>query len=101
RARNGYFVRVWKRVSCGFETDGVNERVEVVDDALIEPVEERSALAAQLGVGRDWGKKAGSQRSVDAFKELQKDEADRVAVGEDPIAARVWQLLDEALGAQI
>ena len=41
-------------LSCGFETDGLNERVEVVDDALIEPVEERSALAAQLGVGRYW-----------------------------------------------
>jgi hypothetical protein len=26
--------------SCGFETDGLNERVEVVDEALIEPVEQ-------------------------------------------------------------
>jgi hypothetical protein len=24
---------------CGFETDGVDERVEVVDEAVIEPVE--------------------------------------------------------------
>jgi len=78
----------------------VNERVEVVDDALIEPVEWRSTLAAEFGVGRYWGKKAGSQRSVDAFEELQKDEADRVAVGEEPIAARVRQLFDETLGAQ-
>ena len=90
----------WKLLSRGFETDGLNERVEVVNDALIEPAELRSALAAQLGVGRHWGKKVGSQRSVDAFEELQKDKADRVAVGEEPVAARVWQLLDEALGAQ-
>ena len=52
QARNGYFVRVWKRHSCGFESDGLNERREVVDDALIEPVEGRSALVGQLGVSR-------------------------------------------------
>lgn len=39
RARNGNFVRVWERRSCGFEADGLDERVEVVDDALIEAVE--------------------------------------------------------------
>jgi len=38
-------------VSGGFETDGVNERVEVIDDALIKAVELRSALAGELGVG--------------------------------------------------
>jgi hypothetical protein len=27
------------QASCGFEADGLKERVEVVDDALIEPVE--------------------------------------------------------------
>ena len=71
RARNGNFVRVGERVlCCGFETDGVDERVEIVDDALIEPVERRSALAGQLPAGRYWGKKARGERSVDAFEPL-------------------------------
>jgi hypothetical protein len=29
-----------RRTGSGFETDGLNERVEVVDEALIEPVEQ-------------------------------------------------------------
>ena len=92
-------------LSCRSETDSLNESVEIVDDALIEPVEDRAGraeigLAAELGVGLHWREKAGGQRSVDAFEELKEHKADRAAVGEEPIAARVRQLLDEALGAQ-
>ena len=58
--------------SCGFETDGLNERVEVVDDALIEPVEERSVLTAQLGVGSYCGEKAGGQRSAAVVSPVPK-----------------------------
>ncbi len=67
---------------------------------MIESVELRSVLAVQLVVGAYGREKAGGQRGVDAFEELQKDEADRVAVGEEPIAARVRQLFDETLGAR-
>ena len=73
--------------SCGFEADGLDEVVEVVDDALIEAVELRSALALELGVGADRREKTGGQRGVDAVEELEEDKADRVAAGEEPIAA--------------
>src|SRR5271166_2100711 len=88
------------RRSCGFEADGLNELVEIVDDALVEAVELRSVLALEAGVGLDGREEAGGQRGVDAFEELQEDEADRVAVGKEPVAAGVRQLFDEALGAK-
>ena len=78
----------------------MNKRVEVIDDALIQAVELRSALAGEVGVGSDRREKAGCQRSVDAFEKLQEDETDRIAVGEELVAARVRQFLDETLGAQ-
>ena len=44
-------------------------------------------LAAEVGVGPNRGKKAGGERGIDAFEEVQKDKADRVAVGEEAVAA--------------
>jgi hypothetical protein len=41
-----------------FEAEGANERVEVIDDALIEAVELRSLLRADLGIYADGGEKA-------------------------------------------
>ncbi len=37
-------------LSCGFEADGVNEGVDVVDDALVEAVELGSLLRIESGV---------------------------------------------------
>ena len=74
-------------VSRGFEADGVDERVEVVDDALVEAIELRSALALERGVGPHRRQQAGGQRGVDALKELQEDKADRIALGKKPVAA--------------
>ena len=86
--------------SRGLEADGVNEFVEIVDNALIEPVELRSALAFELGVRLDGREQAGSQRSIDALEELQEDEADRITVGEEPVATGMRQLLDQAFGTK-
>jgi hypothetical protein len=58
--------------SCGLEADKLDERVEVVDDALIESVEWRSVLAAQLGVGPYWREEASGQRGVMRSKSLRK-----------------------------
>ena len=58
-------------------------------------VELRSVLAAQPGAGFDGREEDGGQRGVDAF-----DETDRVAVREEPVAPRVRQLFDKALGAK-
>ena len=57
-------------------------------------------MAGELGVGPDRREKTGGERSVDALEKLQKDETDRIAVGEETVAARVRQLFDETLGAQ-
>ena len=76
-----------RHVSGGFESDGVNERVEVVDDALVEAIELRSTLAGKRGVGRHRRQQAGGQGSVDALEELEEDKADRIALGKNPVAA--------------
>ena len=39
-------------LSCGFEADGVNEGVDIVNDALVEAVELGSLLGIELGVLR-------------------------------------------------
>ena len=39
-------------VSCGFEADGFDECVEIIDDALVEAIELGSVLVLELGVGR-------------------------------------------------
>ena len=77
------------RRSCGFEADGFNELVEIVDGARVEAVELRSVLAVEPGVALDGREEPGSRLGVDAFEELQEDETDRVAVEEEPVAARV------------
>ena len=87
-------------MSCGFESDSPNERVEVIGDALVKAVELRASLIGELGVGSERRKQPGRQGSVDALEEFQKDEADRVAVGQESVAARVRQLVEETFGAQ-
>ena len=64
RGRSGDFVRVWGR-SCGFEPDGSDE---VVEDALVEAVELRSALAVELGLGADRREKTGGERGLGAIR---------------------------------
>jgi hypothetical protein len=56
--------------SRGFEADGSDEGVEIVDDALIEPIELRSSLGFELGISFDGAEKACGERGIDAFEEL-------------------------------
>jgi hypothetical protein len=78
----------------------VEEGVEVGDDALIQPVESMAFLFGETGIGGDWREEAGGERGVDAFEELQEDEADRIALGKEAIASRVRDAFDEALRAE-
>ena len=87
-------------MSRGFQADGVNEGVEVIDAALVEAVELRSAVAWKRCVGLDRREQAGGQRSVDALEELHEDEADRIALGQEPAAAGAPRLFDETFCAQ-
>ena len=86
--------------SRGFEADGSDEGIEIVDDALIEAIELRSPLGFEPGICFDGAEKACREWGIDAFEELQEDEADRVPLREELIAARVREFGNEAFGAE-
>ena len=52
----------------------MDEVVEVVDDALVEAVELRSALAVELGVGADRREKTGGERGIDSLRKTRQTE---------------------------
>jgi hypothetical protein len=74
--------------SSGFEADSANEAVEVIGESLIEAIELGSLVRFEPLVGGDRTEKAGGERRIDTLEELQEDEADRVAVRQELIAAR-------------
>jgi len=43
--------------SRGFEADGSDEDIEIIDDALVEPIELRLLLAMKSAVGAEQGKR--------------------------------------------
>ena len=89
-------------MSCGhLETDGGKERVEIVDDALVERVELMAFLLMELGISGEGLEEPGRQRRVDALEEFEEHETDRVSVGEESISAAVGHLLNKALGAKL
>jgi hypothetical protein len=53
------------------------------------------------GVGKDGAKEASGQRGVDAFERLEENQAERVSMGEKPIAAGIWKLSDETFGPKL
>ena len=75
RGENGNFVRVLGLDSRSFEADRADERVEIVDNALIEAVELGSLFGLQASITSDGAEKARSERGIDALEEFQKDEA--------------------------
>ena len=87
--------------SCGFETDGLDEEIKIVDDALVKAVEWRSPFGFEPSVWFDRAEKARRERRIDPFGQLEKDKADRVAVREELIAARVGEFGDKALGTEL
>jgi hypothetical protein len=66
--------------SGSFESDGIQERSEIVTDALIEPVELGTLLLLQFRVSREGSQQPGGQWRVEPFEQLQEDEADGVAI---------------------
>ena len=69
--------------SCGdLQPDSAQERVEVGHDALIESVQPLTLVVGEARIGGDGREQAGDERGVYPFEELQKDDADRVALGE-------------------
>ena len=85
--------------SRGFEADGSDEGIEIVDDALIKAIELRSPLGFEPCICLDGAEKACGERGIDAFEELQEDEADRVSLRK-LIASRVRELGDKTFGTE-
>jgi hypothetical protein len=63
-------------LSRGFEADGADEGIEIIDDALIEAIDLRSLLLIDLAICANRAEKAGGDRRIDAFEQLQEDQAD-------------------------
>ena len=87
--------------SCCFETDGLDEEIKIVDDALVKAVEWRSPFGFEPSVWFDRTEKACRERRINPFEQLEKDKADRVPVREELIAARAGEFGDEALGTEL
>ena len=86
------------RVSRSFEAEGADEGVEVIDDALVEAIELRSLLLVDSGIRADGAEKGSGERRIDAFEEFQEDEADRISLREQLIAAGLGKLGNEPFG---
>jgi hypothetical protein len=52
--------------SGGFETDGVDEDIEIVDDALVKAVELRSPVGFEPSVWHNGAEKACRERRIDS-----------------------------------
>jgi hypothetical protein len=82
------------------DADGVNEGIEIIDNALIEAIKQRSPFGLEPCVCFDGAEKACGEWRAAAFEELQEDEADRVALREQLITTRVGERGDKTLGAE-
>jgi hypothetical protein len=56
--------------SRGFEADSSDEGIEIVDNALIEPIKLRSSLGFEPGICLDGAEEACRERGIDALEEL-------------------------------
>src|SRR5207302_8736232 len=89
-------VRCSGRDSCGdLEADGVKELMDVVDDALIQPIELGPLGRGKGGGAGDWSEESRGEGGVDALEEFQEDEADGVACLREAIASSVRELFDQ------
>ena len=55
-------------LSCGFEPDGLDERIKIIDDAVVKAIELRSLFVRDFGISADGAKKARGQWGVDALE---------------------------------
>jgi hypothetical protein len=63
-------------LSCGgFEADGPDECIKIIDDPVVEVVELGSPVVGASGIGADRAEETRSQRGVDSFEQLQEQQA--------------------------
>jgi hypothetical protein len=83
------------------EAEGSQEMVEGVGNALVSAVERRAPAVGEGLVSGDRVEESSGERSVDAVEEFQEDQADRISLGRQTVAAGAGQLFDKAFGAQL
>src|SRR6266436_4787880 len=75
--------------------------VEGVGKALVKAVERRALAVGEGLVSGDRVEESSGQRSVDAVEEFQEDQADRISLGQQTVAAGAGQLFDKAFRAEL
>jgi len=73
---------------------------ECIDDPVVEAVELGSPVVGASGISADRAEETRSQWGVDSFEQLQEQQADRVTLREELIAARIRKFGNETLGPQ-
>jgi hypothetical protein len=58
-------------------------------------------LSRQGGIAGNRIEQSGGEGSAESVEQLQEDQADRISLGRQSIAARTRQFLDEAFGAEL
>src|SRR6266540_145805 len=75
-----------RRSRGSFETHRVQERIQVVTDALIKAVKLTPFLFGQDAVAAKWRQQARREGRIDLLEELKEHYADRVALADQLIA---------------
>jgi hypothetical protein len=53
---------------CGFQTNGRDEGIKIMDNAVVETIELRSLPVRDFGIGVDRAEKTCCQRGVDSLE---------------------------------
>lgn len=85
----------------GLQTDSFHQFVEIVGHALVQAVNLRLPLLLQCSVAGKRTKQSCSKRSVDALEELEKEQRDGVAGGQQAISAGVRQFPNQRFGPEL
>src|SRR6478672_4535233 len=75
--------------------------VEGVGKTLVKAVERRALGVGEGLVDGNRVEESSDERSVDAVEEFQEDQADRISLGRQTVAAGAGELFDKAFGAQL
>jgi len=100
--RNENFVLVCIAESGGgFEADGLQQLIQIIDDTLIEAIQLRAFLLLKFGITLDRLQETSGERRLDSLKELEENEAHGVALGGQAMAAGFGDFERQAFGAQL
>ena len=98
---NENFVLVRTESTNKLQSDRSDQFIQGSSDRLVEFVELIQAIGSHGSVSWIGVKKPGGERCVDLVEEFEKQKADAISIGQEPIATRVWQLFYQTFGPQL